>query len=55
MVGLSRIITAIAKGAKAVYNLGKKLGGLIVPLLSVVSNISLGAKGIGCLLMINMC
>ena len=37
---------ATGKFAKAVYNLGKKLGGLIAPLLSVVSNIiTWAAKG----------
>ena len=37
-----------SKFAKAAYTLAKKLGGLMTPLLSVVSNIiSLGAKGIG--------
>ena len=39
---------ATSKFAKAVYNLGKKLGGLIAPLISIVSNvISSGAKDIG--------
>ena len=38
---------ATRKFAKALYNLGKKLGSLIVPLLNVLAQaISLGAKGL---------
>ena len=45
--GLVKVGQATGDFAKALYNLGKKLEGLIAPLLNLISQvIALGAKGI---------
>ena len=45
--GILRGAQATGKFAKALYNLSKKLGSLIAPLLNILAQvISLGAKGL---------